>query len=102
MAVATAKCTCRECGKNFESTKKLPNRAQADEWREWAEDHFDLCPDCYKEMKRAEEIALADEITAKYNLPQGRYSSERTYFGSWGLPARTDWRQCGVGTPCTE
>ena len=70
MAVATAKCTCRGCGKNFETTKKLYNRAQADEWREWAEDHFDLCPDCYREMKRAEEIALVNEIIAKYNLPQ--------------------------------
>lgn len=70
MAVATATCTCKECGKIFKSTKKLYNRAQADEWREWAENHFDLCPDCYREMKRAEEIALANEITAKYNLPQ--------------------------------
>lgn len=57
MAKATATCTCRKCGSNFEKTATKQNRREADAWEEWAKANFDLCPECYKAEQRAAEEA---------------------------------------------
>jgi hypothetical protein len=58
MAKATAVCTCRECGKEFEKTKTCYNRRDADSWETWAASHYDLCPTCYGKQQAEKEKAL--------------------------------------------
>ena len=57
MAKATATCTCAKCGATFEVTGVKSNRREADNWKAWAEAHFDECPDCFKSRKQQEREA---------------------------------------------
>lgn len=58
MARATAICTCKKCGAEFEKVATKHNRREADSWEEWAIATFDTCPDCYKAQKRQESQSL--------------------------------------------
>ena len=54
MAKATAECTCKTCGKVYTATKICRNRRDADEWEQWAIEHYDECSECYKARQQAE------------------------------------------------
>ena len=53
MAKATAECTCKTCGKVYTATKICRNRRDADEWEQWATEHYDECSECYKARQQA-------------------------------------------------
>lgn len=55
MAKATAICTCKTCGSSFEKTTTKRNRAECNDWEQWAVEHFDECPACYGKRMREEE-----------------------------------------------
>lgn len=69
MAKATAQCTCKTCGKIYTATKICRNRRDADEWEQWATEHYDECPECYKARKQAEQEE-ANEQAARETTPQ--------------------------------
>lgn len=48
MAKATAHCTCRKCGEEFEKIMYAGKCRDAESKARWAEGYFDLCPDCEK------------------------------------------------------
>ena len=73
MARAIANCTCSVCGAKFERVEFKNNRAQADAWKEWAEEHFTICPECYQKQQMAKAEALAAEL----GLPQIAGKSEK-------------------------
>lgn len=62
MAKAIANCTCRICGKEFIKTAFKRNRTEADNWREWAEDYFDECSECYTERRKSENEKLIESL----------------------------------------
>ncbi len=62
MAKAVAICTCERCGKTFERSNKLQNRSMADSWKEWAEEHFTVCSECWQ-AERQEAERQATEAT---------------------------------------
>lgn len=66
MAKAIANCTCSVCGAEFSKVAFKNNRAQADSWKEWAEEHYTICPECYRKQQTAKGEALAAEL----GLPQ--------------------------------
>lgn len=55
MAKARAICTCKTCGSVFEKTEEKRNRAECDNWEQWAQEHFDECPACYGRRMRENE-----------------------------------------------
>lgn len=59
MAKATARCTCKKCGKIFTKTAIRHTREQADSWETWAANNFDICPECEAKERAntAEELA---------------------------------------------
>lgn len=69
MAKATANCTCTVCGKHFTKVKILPNCRAAESWAEWAEDNIDMCPECWRDARRAEEKAKIDALRTEYDAP---------------------------------
>ena len=69
MAKATANCTCKECGKHFEKVKILRNCKEAESWQKWAEDNIDMCPECWRDARRAEERAAIDALRTEYDAP---------------------------------
>lgn len=70
MARALAICTCEWCGKTFEKVQYCHNRREADNWEEWAERNFTVCPDCWREQKEKERQE-ANEKAAKENAENG-------------------------------
>lgn len=66
MAKATAWCTCSKCGHQFKVEKTCSNRRDADSFEAWATNHYDECPDCYRERNSAEREAqkTADNAAA--------------------------------------
>lgn len=56
MAKATATCTCHVCGQTFIKEKQCYNRKEADEWALWAEAHYNLCPNCWKDQQNQDVI----------------------------------------------
>ena len=80
MARAIANCTCSVCGAKFERVEFKSNRAQADAWKEWAEEHFTICPECYQKQQMAKAEALAAEL----GLPQiaGKSDKQIAYAAS--------------------
>lgn len=65
MAKATANCTCATCGKEFVKTKDCCNRADANNWEDWAEKNYTECPTCYGKRMAAEEKAKPLTVTVK-------------------------------------
>lgn len=48
MAKATITAVCAECGETFEVIKRnLRNLDAAEQYKEWAKDNIDICPECY-------------------------------------------------------
>lgn len=89
MAKAKATCKCSKCGATFTKTKVVANRAAAYEWEAWAEEHFDLCPDCYEAQKEA-ELAKTHEIREMhYAEYKKNYSECKTVSGSYDAKAKT-------------
>lgn len=64
MARAIAKCRCEHCEQEFEKIAFKYNREQAESWREWAEENFTECPECYAKRVAAEKAKKAAEIIA--------------------------------------
>lgn len=73
MARAIANCTCSVCGSKFERVEFKSNRAQADAWKEWAEEHFTTCQECYQKQ----QMAKAEALVAELGLPQITGKSEK-------------------------
>lgn len=70
MAKATAECTCKTCGKVYTATKICRNRRDADEWEQWATEHYDECSECYKARQQAER-ETANEKAAQESRAVG-------------------------------
>lgn len=89
MAKAKATCKCSKCGTVFTKTKIVANRAAAHEWEAWAEEHFNLCPDCYAAQKEA-ELAKNHEIRdMHYAEYKKNYSECKTVSGSYDAKTKT-------------
>ena len=61
MAKATAECTCRVCGKQFEKIASKRNRRDADSWEKWAVSYYDTCDDCLDKQHAQEAAELAKQ-----------------------------------------
>lgn len=70
MALAKIECMCATCGKKFEYKKTCRNCAEVESFSEWAKEHIDECPECYKERIKEENAAKAAEIINKYGFPE--------------------------------
>lgn len=57
MAMARAICTCSTCGNEFTKSKQCRNRREADNFEQWAKDHLDTCPECYRKFRHEREAA---------------------------------------------
>lgn len=69
MAKAVATCKCRFCGNTFEKVAVKRNTREADSWKVWAAQTFDICPAC-EDTQQAEKAArLAEEAKAS-GLPE--------------------------------
>lgn len=80
MAKAIANCTCSVCGEKFGKVAFKNNKAQADSWKEWAEEHFTICPECYRKQQSEKGEALGAEL----GLPQitGKSDKQIAYAAS--------------------
>lgn len=87
MAKASVKLTCKECGCTFTSTKQCYNRADADEYEEWAAQNITTCPACYKAARQAakEERVMAE--AEKLSLPELTGSDKQI---KWAISIRSD------------
>lgn len=78
MKSVIAHCICKECGRSFEEAKDRKNRS--DEWKEWAEGHYTVCPDCYR-RHQDEDIwqIYKDQIRMGFSLfsPAPRWLLEK-------------------------
>lgn len=83
MAKATAECTCKTCGKIYTATKICRNRADADDWEQWAAEHYDECPECYKARKQAEREEANEQAAQE--------SKEKQWPELSGSPKQTAW-----------
>lgn len=82
MAKAKAICKCKTCGCTFEKTTTKINSKEALNWKNWAEEHFDECPQCYGKRKREEENNKQFTISVKidpYRLNVILIASGNTY-----------------------
>lgn len=70
MARAIAQCTCSKCGATFEKVHFGYNRKDADQWKEWAEETLDTCPDCWWKEQQEKNAAKAAEAISELHLPE--------------------------------
>lgn len=77
MARAIAQCTCSKCGAKFEKVHFGYNRKDADQWKEWAEETLDTCPDCWWKEQQEKNAAKAAEAISELHLPEIVGKSER-------------------------
>lgn len=90
MARGIAECTCERCGKAFTMIKRTCcNSADAASWREWAQDHYTVCPDCYTEQKAAEMLRTHDEVEMKYSEYKNHYEKCKTKPDSYNKIMKT-------------
>lgn len=68
MAMAEVELVCSTCGKTFTHRQKRYNRADADQYEEWARAHIDTCPDCFRAQKQKEKELEAAARSSQ--LPQ--------------------------------
>lgn len=73
MAKAKATCKCIVCGNEYIREKICRNRAEADNWAKWAEEHPGEYYECYNKRIKEER----KEIASKYNLPEIEGVSEK-------------------------
>lgn len=69
MARAIATCTCCICGNTFEKVTYRNNRRDADNWVEWAENAYTICPECEQKERDAKAAELARQAQAD-GLPE--------------------------------
>lgn len=90
MSVAIVKCICKTCGREFTVKAKRANRAEADNFKEWAERTVDECPDCGKKRFQ-QEIDEANAEAAKsaesMGLPELKGSPKQI---AWATTIRQD------------
>lgn len=68
MAKGKVKCTCKSCGKSFIRTKKCVNRKDANNWELWAQQHIELCPECWKKQQQDKaKHQLKTNITSDFD-----------------------------------
>lgn len=77
MARAIAQCTCSKCGAKFEKVHFGYNRKDADQWKEWAEETLDTCPDCWWKEQQEKDAAKAAAIIERFSLPEITGKSEK-------------------------
>lgn len=68
MAMAEVELVCSTCGKTFTHRQKRYNRADADQYEDWARAHIDTCPDCFRAQKQKEKELEAAARSSQ--LPQ--------------------------------
>ena len=83
MAKATAECTCKTCKKIYTATKICRNRADADNWEQWATEHYGECPECYKARKQAEQEEANEQAAQE--------SREKQWPELSGSPKQVTW-----------
>ena len=77
MAKASVMCKCEKCGKEFKKEKICHNRAEADNFEEWAKENCTECPECYKARIESQKAEKANVLKEKYNLPEIIGASEK-------------------------
>lgn len=79
--------------------KECYNRKKADEWEEWAAQHYDECSECYKERKRAEKKAqglmMHIRLGNPFNAARGGYQVAIVFDGDT-FPYKDRLKQCGA------
>lgn len=64
MAKAVATCKCKICGTTFEKVAVKRNTREADSWKAWAAQTFDICPACEDKQLAEKTARLAAEAKA--------------------------------------
>lgn len=80
MPRGTAHCRCRKCGTAFERELSEYGKGASKRLQEkiaWAEQTFDLCTDCWKQQKRAEE--QAEGLTCAIRLGPATEKASKIY-----------------------
>lgn len=86
MAKATAICTCKYCGGKFEKSAIKRNSREADSWKVWAAQTFDICPACEDKQQAEKTARLAEEAKAS-GLPELTGSPKQI---AWAEQIRAD------------
>lgn len=57
MGQISAECICSKCGETFYRScrRQISSRSDAESWRKWASEYYDLCNRCYARKCREEE-----------------------------------------------
>ncbi len=97
-ARAIANCICERCGKDFIRVNYCRNRSDADSWKEYAEYHYKVCPDCWKAEKDKEEEAKAQKelaagtkkaVRVSYSVYKNHFFNYRTVKDSYDKETKT-------------
>lgn len=96
MARGTARCTCSTCGAEFvKYNYNCYNRAAADSWEKWAEEHFDTCPDCYKEQVKAQNMVTPVKMEANFEFHNNHVCYTLIVISDNAYDRRKDLRAAG-------
>lgn len=87
MATAKVECTCEKCGRKFEHRQIKGNRQEANNYEAWALEHITICPDCYREGRKAEEAQKIANASTDLDLPE-LVGSEKQI--AWAVKIRND------------
>lgn len=99
MAKATAECTCKTCGKVYTATKICRNRRDADEWEQWATEHYKEKIDELLARKPTEKgmryitWIVQTHTDAKYWIDNRDWSLH----GKWGIKLWDEWKATAIG-----
>lgn len=76
MAKASVTLKCSECGREYERTQTVRNRAEAERWESYHKNDVGMCYDCYRADKskqrdaaRSEALAAADAAAKEQGYP---------------------------------
>lgn len=94
MARARANCICRVCGESFEKVKHCYSRREADNWKEWAESNYILCPQCWGKEQQAKRDAEPITFYAAVN-PYDDDKPFVLYFSGGTKPRKDDIKALG-------
>lgn len=87
MAKARIELTCAKCGKTYWREKICYNRREADEWEAWMASNpaANLCTECWRAEKIAEEHARLEHVTEGLALPELTGSEKQV---KWAIDLR--------------
>lgn len=68
MAKASVELVCAGCGKTFRHEKICRNRESANAYETWARDNVSLCPKCYSECMKQDELRKCAEKVGNREL----------------------------------